>query len=66
MIEVLQTGSKGLYHFYGLSQILEYNQSTKQYSITNVKFSDGTEIIENQSYIGLATDFMLNGGDDFR
>lgn len=26
---------------------------------------DGSEIDENKYYIGLATDFLLQGGDDF-
>jgi len=42
MLEVLQTGSKGLYHFYGFQQVLEYNQALKQYKIVSVKFSDGS------------------------
>jgi hypothetical protein len=31
-----------------------------------VKFSNGSDIVDDQIYTGLATDFMLNGGDDFR
>lgn len=31
----------------------------------SAKMMDGSEIDENKYYIGLATDFLLQGGDDF-
>lgn len=66
MVSVLQTGAKGIYHIYGLQQVIQYSSSTKKYNLMSVKWSDGSQIIADKVYKGVTSDFMINGGDDFR
>ena len=62
-LDVLQSGSKGLYAFYGIQTTVQKVGS--RFKFVSAKMMDGSEIDPNKFYRGLASDFLLGGGDDF-
>lgn len=36
------------------------------FKFISAKLGDGSEIVKDKNYIGIAPDFLLGGGDDFK
>lgn len=64
-LEILQSGDKGLYQFYGIQTVVEKTASGR-FKYVSALMSDGSQIDPSRYYTGIATDFLLNGGDDFK
>ena len=63
MLDALQSGDKGFYQFHGIQTTVKIENRKKMF--VSAKMMDGTEIDSSKSYIGVTTDFLLQGGDDF-
>lgn len=63
-LEIIQSGDKGLYQFYGIQTTVRKAQDSFKY--VSAKLTDGSEIDPNKFYTGVASDFLLGGGDDFK
>jgi 5'-nucleotidase len=60
MFKILQAGRYGFYITTGLDMTVSMNER----SLVNISTSDGDEIVDDVNYVGITSDFMLNGGDD--
>jgi 2',3'-cyclic-nucleotide 2'-phosphodiesterase (5'-nucleotidase family) len=63
-LQILQSGDKGLYQFSGIQTTVM--RDGDKFKFISAKMSDGSEIDPNKYYIGIASDFLLGGGDDFK
>lgn len=64
-LNVLQSGSKGFYQTYGLSQVVSLS-ATNVKKFISAKLYNGTEIQPNQNYRCVSVTFLTQGGDDFK
>lgn len=64
-LAVLQSGAKGFYPTYGLSQIVSLSSAGVKRFIS-AKLYNGTEIVPTQNYRVLSLNFLTQGGDDFK
>ena len=62
-LDALQSGDKGLYAFYGIQTTV--TRDGYKFKFQSAKMMDGSDIIPTKYYTGLASDFLLGGGDDF-
>ena len=68
MMSIIQTGVKSYYGVSGVKQIISENEIKGKY-LKNIVLYDGvyeSEIIEDKEYSVSTTDFLFNGGDDFK
>lgn len=63
-LEIIQSGDKGLYQFYGIKTTVKRVQD--DFKFVSAQMADGSEIDPEKYYTGVATDFLLGGGDDFK
>ena len=62
-LDILQSGDKGLYSFYGIQTTV--TKDGAKFKFKSAKMMDGSEIDPSKYYTGMASDFLLGGGDDF-
>ena len=63
MIKILQNGKKGFYNFYGIQSTVKIENG--KHIFVKANMADGTDIVPDKDYIGVSSDFLLGGGDDF-
>jgi hypothetical protein len=64
VLKIIQEGEKGLYQFYGIESTVRRN-GNEGFQFVGARFYNGEEIQTGRYYTGVATDFLLGGGDDF-
>ena len=64
-LTILQSGAKGFYPTYGLSQVVSLSGLGVR-NFISAKFYDGSEIVPTQSYRVMSLNFLTQGGDDFK
>ena len=64
-LNVLQSGAKGFYPTYGLSQVVSLSSSGVR-KLISAKFYNGTEIVLTENYRVMSLNFLTQGGDDFK
>jgi 2',3'-cyclic-nucleotide 2'-phosphodiesterase (5'-nucleotidase family) len=64
-LTVLQSGVKGFYPTYGLSQVVSLSSAGARRFIS-AKLYNGSEIVPTQNYRVLSLNFLTQGGDDFK
>lgn len=65
-LTIIQSGEKGFYPTYGLSQIVSLSKVTGVKRFVSAKFYNGSAIDPAQNYRILTVTFLTNGGDDFK
>ena len=68
MMSIIQFGDKSYYGVSGIKQVISENEVKGKY-LKNIVLYDGvyeSEIIDNKEYSISTSDFLLNGGDDFK
>lgn len=63
-LQILQSGLKGFYPTYGLSQVVSLSGNVKKF--ISAKLYNGTEIEPSKNYRGVSVTFLTQGGDDFK
>lgn len=63
-LSILQSGDKGLYQFYGIETTVQ--RVDGDFKFVSARMSSGEEINPSKYYTGVASDFLLGGGDDFK
>lgn len=64
-LTVLQSGAKGFYPTYGLSQVVSLSSSGVR-KLISAKFYNGSEIVPTENYRVMSLTFLTQGGDDFK
>lgn len=62
MYRVLQSGRLGFYISSGLDMKVTINERT----LVDISTHDGDEIVDDENYIGITSNFLLDGGDDMK
>lgn len=63
-LRIIQSGQKGFYHSWNLQMKVTY--SNLQRGFISARFINGTSIDPKRVYKGVADNFLLEGGDDFK
>lgn len=63
-LRIIQSGEKGFYHSWNIQMNVTLNNDIRGF--VSARFMNGTEIDPIKTYTGVADNFLLTGGDDFR